>query len=608
MRCTSLCLCFAIFVIIANSQNLLQNPGFEDHLPVDYITTGVSDAQFSTILKHWRSLHSHTLICDCQHERTADEIRSRLCRFDKVKPHAGCTMMELSYMPNCPNYELGTRGCSSYLATKLNAPLEVGEVYEVSFWLNVQPPDEPNYLRHIGFALYPDMIRRPANSMLDGSSFLVDSVKIGEWQRVKWLVRPTCRLQVLVIGAFRGTDGPPVQHNDLYDDVFYVDDVSIQPVAQADRKGKTISPHCRYEAAEAAIPYETEGATCLFPFGDSTLTDSAMAALDSFALSAKANPKSVFLLTGHTDSIGENHAQLSRARAASVLDYLEKTHRLPRLRFVVYEMGKTEPAAHNFTAQGRNQNRRVNISQLELEADIVAYRHVLQAVFDGDKKLAIRHLNTWLLLAPQRKLMWMLYDPRLAPLHDEQGWNPILLKAKKTYDTYKKPLLAFQLDSLWAADQQARTLSYYIENLNAYFANKDSTDGRLRVSFEEDTTQDEHHFAALRQLLDNNGWPKISEVGERAAKTAFLIINHQSDTAIYARYLPILKENCMNGEAAWESFAMMYDRFQVLQGLPQRYGTQFKVVDNINQKLELYPLEDPSRVNEWRERIGLPPM
>jgi hypothetical protein len=51
----------------------------------------------------------------------------------------------------------------------------------------------------------------------------------------------------------------------------------------------------------------------------------------------------------------------------------------------------------------------------------------------------------------------------------------------------------------------------------------------------------------------------------------------------------------------------MYDRIQVSENKPQRYGSQVHLDPNTN-KDELYPLEDESKVDEWRKEIGMQPL
>lgn len=79
----------------------------------------------------------------------------------------------------------------------------------------------------------------------------------------------------------------------------------------------------------------------------------------------RQNPEIDVEIQGHTDSQGaaEMNKQLSERRAAAVRDYLvEQGVDADRLAYKGY--GETEPVASNDTAQGRTENRRVEISPL----------------------------------------------------------------------------------------------------------------------------------------------------------------------------------------------------------------------------------------------------
>ncbi len=70
---------------------------------------------------------------------------------------------------------------------------------------------------------------------------------------------------------------------------------------------------------------------------------------------------------GHTDNQPIKHSgwrsnwELSTARALAVLHYFVDTRGLPPTRFQVIGVGEQRPVASNETAQGRQQNRRVEI-------------------------------------------------------------------------------------------------------------------------------------------------------------------------------------------------------------------------------------------------------
>ncbi len=239
---------------------------------------------------------------------------------------------------------------------------------------------------------------------------------------------------------------------------------------------------------------------------------------------------------------------------------------------------------------------------------IVIYRQALEHAMAGRAAPAFKTLNVWLHLAPQRQKLLMLFDPRLAPIKSGRRWAAVQAAVRKSYGRYAQPELAFFLDSLWAEGQCYRTLKYYIENLAVFLHDYDEGTTKWDVDFPagdaEIAAADESYFTAMELIVELEKWPRISEVGERAAKAAFLIVNHHLDTATLAFYLPRLKQRCLEGEAEWLWYATMYDRLQVQKGLPQRYGTQYRRVEG-EEEYELFPLEDAAMVDRWRDELGL---
>jgi outer membrane protein OmpA-like peptidoglycan-associated protein len=67
-------------------------------------------------------------------------------------------------------------------------------------------------------------------------------------------------------------------------------------------------------------------------------------------------------IEGNTDSVGTDsmNQTLSEKRAGSVMDYLAKEN-IPAASMTSQGFGKTQPIASNDTAEGRQQNRRVEM-------------------------------------------------------------------------------------------------------------------------------------------------------------------------------------------------------------------------------------------------------
>jgi outer membrane protein OmpA-like peptidoglycan-associated protein len=74
-------------------------------------------------------------------------------------------------------------------------------------------------------------------------------------------------------------------------------------------------------------------------------------------------PRSMLLVTGHTDLVGtvDYNYNLALKRAQAVGNYLE-SQGVNASRMIIASKGETEPAADYLTAEGRAKNRRTEIS------------------------------------------------------------------------------------------------------------------------------------------------------------------------------------------------------------------------------------------------------
>ena len=101
----------------------------------------------------------------------------------------------------------------------------------------------------------------------------------------------------------------------------------------------------------------------LFGFGKYALTDASRIEIQRMEKIFEKYPETDITIEGHTDSVGSDasNQRLSEQRAASVADYLAELG-ISRERFEVSGYGETRPVATNDTDEGRQANRRVEVS------------------------------------------------------------------------------------------------------------------------------------------------------------------------------------------------------------------------------------------------------
>jgi OOP family OmpA-OmpF porin len=106
--------------------------------------------------------------------------------------------------------------------------------------------------------------------------------------------------------------------------------------------------------------------TVNFGFDKAVLTKDDKDQLDSFAAQLGSATSYILEVTGGTDSIGSAayNYDLSNRRADAVVQYLASKYGVAAHRFYLIGIGKDKEVAPNTTAEGRKQNRRVEIQLL----------------------------------------------------------------------------------------------------------------------------------------------------------------------------------------------------------------------------------------------------
>ncbi|MBU1618235.1 MAG: hypothetical protein KJ556_03750 [Gammaproteobacteria bacterium] len=118
---------------------------------------------------------------------------------------------------------------------------------------------------------------------------------------------------------------------------------------------------------------------------------------------------------------------------------------------------------------------------------------------------------------------------------------------------------------------------------------------------------DRENSIFLRKLLDTDGWPRVSEVGEAGARAAWLLAQHADhDPELQKKILGVMYELAAIGEALPANAAFLHDRIHVAEGTLQRFGTQGDC--EAPGKWAPKAMESKDLVDEYRSRVGLPPL
>lgn len=114
--------------------------------------------------------------------------------------------------------------------------------------------------------------------------------------------------------------------------------------------------------AEVSNPLRLDSLS-LFGVGSAELKPGSTKVLINALANVKAQPGWLIVIAGHTDVTGSvaQNLELSRARAASVRDWMQRMGDIPDSCFAVQGFGANQPIASNDTEDGRTANRRVDI-------------------------------------------------------------------------------------------------------------------------------------------------------------------------------------------------------------------------------------------------------
>ncbi len=588
-------------------QSLVRNGDFESH-------TAFSDG-FSPIywgidhLRHW-STSGWNMISYCQLDletRTDTLFKRSSCCGNTIIPHTGKGMVKMSYDEACPFAP--STGCASYIHARLIESLEVGSVYEATMW--VYFPKDMNedsaILHNIGFYLSLSPEDVGVHDLLKTDFFFAGSIPRDEWFEIKHYIRALCPLQNITIGAFKDANFPSIVSRQIDNWlVYFVDDVQIIKVNEEDVPSNIQpSPFCNYferKKKEEEIA-KVDQVSIYFQTNESTLDKSDLKRLDSFYLSKEGNQGRAFVLSGYTDMEGNDHERLSADRVRSVRQYLDSTYHLTDEMIICFAKG-VDTLGDNRTEAGKKLNRRVTIQNSNITSLQALYRKGLEYMSLNQIPEAARTFKAWIQAAPIDMKMSMLHDPRLDPLRKLPVWKFLTTEVRNMYHIYGQPRNAFFLDSMYFVDQRYRTYSPYY--LTWYLPGLDTfTMKELDRDWDFILPLDSANFITIEKYLDKNGYPKISQVGRRQAKTVPYILIHNADSVLLETYLPIMKEYCLEGEAEWDIYATMFDKLKLIQDLPQHYGTQYTYIDPEQTKLTYYKLDSIDAVNARRRSIGM---
>ncbi|MFC5459860.1 DUF6624 domain-containing protein [Massilia niabensis] len=116
--------------------------------------------------------------------------------------------------------------------------------------------------------------------------------------------------------------------------------------------------------------------------------------------------------------------------------------------------------------------------------------------------------------------------------------------------------------------------------------------------------EDRVREARLGRIIEEKGWPLISQVGPKAANSAWLVAQHGTP-AFLKRCLVLMRAAADKNEMDLGNLALSIDRVLTNDGKKQLYGSQFRRAED--GRMVAFPIEDMAQLDERRATMGLGP-
>jgi hypothetical protein len=215
-----------------------------------------------------------------------------------------------------------------------------------------------------------------------------------------------------------------------------------------------------------------------------------------------------------------------------------------------------------------------------------------------DKLIQLKFLN----------IIYLEHCADLNNLKSDRRWGNIIKECKRNLTEFEKdkniklPNVRLKLLLLEEYDQFTDRIQFIKRSYDAY------PDISMDYIQTEKAIIYKKGFSTLKDLTKKYGVLGKSKVGEDGAEAYWLITQHADyDLTSQQRILKLMESATNYGEFKKEQIAYLTDRILKGQNKHQLYGTQFWMNPD-TKNWELYPIQDPEKVDERRISMGLSPL
>ena len=339
----------------AQELNLVPNAGFEDFsgYPIGWFYKG---KHFTNVVKYWSA--PTTASPDVFGPKVRVPLHWQEKDFGKQEPKEGAAMAGITVY-GCDE---GKPHCREYVQIQLLEPLVIGQEYYVEFWCSQLP--RSLQINNIGCYFSGIKEERITDELLSfdpqvNSSAILDAAE-GKWVKVAGNFHASTAAEYLIIGNFYPdslTQSKIVSEATLPYAYYYIDAVKVlkkEPILPVPEQESDLS---NVEIKEGTI---IQLKNIFFETDMAELLPRSYTELNKLLKLMQEHPGMVIEIRGHTDIRGghDYNINLSERRSKAVVDFL-LDHGISTDRTQFKGFGSTQPIASNDTAEGRQQNRRV---------------------------------------------------------------------------------------------------------------------------------------------------------------------------------------------------------------------------------------------------------
>lgn len=230
---------------------------------------------------------------------------------------------------------------------------------------------------------------------------------------------------------------------------------------------------------------------------------------------------------------------------------------------------------------------------------LTAYKAAGAYALAGDNEEAILFLNT-AIDSGWTEADWLATDPYFSGIASvlPVAWEDVKKKAYASESNYTKglryPELRWEINQMTLKDQQLR-----------YKRVQAVDEEEIQKINSEIHQADTENLIKAKRILQQYGWPKLSDIGKDGANNFWLVVQHADNDVVFQRTALQAMEKFKGTEAINpENYAFLFDRVQCNLNYKQWYGTQVVWTRN-GEASGFRPILREDQADQRRKKLGL---